>query len=725
MFKRLPQTMSLLWLCGGIALASAQSQYEVWFDTDYGNRITSPMTSAYDVNVTVPLSGLPAGVHTFNFRTISSRKSYGPLMRKMFWFVPRNTHEYCYATVCEYSIDGGEAVSVDVLGDSSDLLVDISGLSAGEHTFSVRYRSLEGTWGPIFTHTFSVVGQPLDATEWQLLMALYQELQTMGWRPNWNILAGADAASSFEGVEVAAGHVVGFDFSSKGLRSTPQSMIPLSMLSFPCLQSVDLSGNALTGEVDKIFAALAQRGQSPALRTLTTLDLSDNLLSGNLGILGSDKVLPALKRLDVEHNCFSDAYPAVPATVDLDYAYQRIARVMPVDFATLRDIDFEALRGIDFTNPGPEAMAMLEQLPPTITLYRHKLQTWYPPEAYVFTTAHPDGVDAIRAIDDWTVAVAWNSYGPYLPFVSEDFYVYYGKSGDTIHAIVGATSPADGLLHNTGTDFKIRLSFADGDVNFDGLVNVTDLQSIINYIFEIYNMANVKPFNFTSANRQAADEVIDVKDAVLMVSLLLDKSAAPLTRGAEEPELAYNAGGFLQISSARPVAALELTIWGDDEIAISRALRSAGMTCEISRHDGYSRVVAYSLEGNTLAAGTLQLGSIGSNVVTEAVLSDAFAETINEPADKSDVRMLESETGAGRLTYADGVVAINCDEPLTGVKWAIYTVDGKLAVSGEAESLTAGTTLIRCGHIADGVAVAVLESDGHAASRSKIMISNR
>lgn len=702
-----------------LSVASKEmTAYEMWIDNDYDSRTVDEATGS-ELTLTYDVSNLQSGLHTFNFRAIGQGNAPGIIMRKMIYLAPEESFS---AYACEYSIDGGEPVSVDILGNGCDFSVDLSGMSDGNHTLSVRSQSSDGRWGPIFTRTFELSGIPLDASEWTLLLALHKELQTMGWSPEWNIEGGLTAASGFEGVEVTDGHVTGFSFNNKGLRSTTQSMIPLSMLSFPYLQNVNLSGNGLAGGVDKIFAAEALQGKSMALKTISSLNLSDNLFNGNLGILGARQVLPSLKTLNASRNGFADVYPAVPSTVDLDYSYQCIDRVIPMGYKELQDIDFKELIDIDFSKP--ESIKILEKLPPTITLYNHKLQTWLPPQAYVLSKADPDSIKAIEDVKEWIISLGWSEFGLYFPYLSEDFYVYDGKSGDILNAIV-ATTGTTGKLYNSGTHFKVKFNYEDGDVNLDGNVNVVDLQSIINYIFEIYNMQNVKPFIFNSANRQKADELIDIKDAVLMVSLLLDKNITSTTRSVETSPLAYNSGGYLCISSARPVAAFELTLLGDDDIRIVSALKRSGFTCEISRREGYSRVVAYSLDGNTLPAGVTQIGSIGFCDVADVVLSDAYAEVILESSDTTTgVNVIDADDSEVDIAYSNGVITITSPKALTNVKWTIFTVDGKVAACGEAESLAAGKSAIRCGMIADGVAMAVVEADQTPATRRKIMILN-
>ena len=59
----------LVCLLGSIVTMQAQtvSHYEYWLDADYQSKVTvsSPETN---INLSLPLDGLPFGLHFFNFR---------------------------------------------------------------------------------------------------------------------------------------------------------------------------------------------------------------------------------------------------------------------------------------------------------------------------------------------------------------------------------------------------------------------------------------------------------------------------------------------------------------------------------------------------------------------------------------------------------------------------------------------------------------------------------
>ena len=75
----------------------------------------------------------------------------------------------------------------------------------------------------------------------------------------------------------------------------------------------------------------------------------------------------------------------------------------------------------------------------------------------------------------------------------------------------------------TGSNFHLRFFFEQGDANFNGSIDILDVQSVINYMFEEYQN---RPFNFTAANLWE-DETINIQDAICGVNLLLEQSPAP------------------------------------------------------------------------------------------------------------------------------------------------------------------------------------------------------
>ena len=108
---------------------------------------------------------------------------------------------------------------------------------------------------------------------------------------------------------------------------------------------------------------------------------------------------------------------------------------------------------------------------------------------------------------------------------------YKGSIGDVYDFDAG-----NGKLQGT-------IIFDQGDSNFDGWVNVLDLQADINHVFGEYDgywWRNI--FNFTAANLWADDQ-INVQDVVPLVNLLMDKKTAGKTIFYESFDQCNGVGG--------------------------------------------------------------------------------------------------------------------------------------------------------------------------------------
>jgi hypothetical protein len=258
---------------------------------------------------------------------------------------------------------------------------------------------------------------------------------------------------------------------------------------------------------------------------------------------------------------------------------------------------------------------------PTVLCYNHAMQTY--DTSFVLT-------GCTKSIDDYTD----NDWRVTLDVVDADHVniistsvqnVYTGANGSTIHA----WTPS-------GSTFQIRLYFNEGDANFNGQVDVTDLQTDVNYIFNEYND---KPFNFTAANLWT-DEVINVQDIVKTVDLLL--GTAPSRRKvhhavAESNQLAENASavvtcqdGSLTLNTTVPIASFDLFVENCSSLELSEALKALGFICTLRPQENGMRLIGYSLSGATLPVGeTVIAASTTGATVTHVVLSDREASAVS------------------------------------------------------------------------------------------------
>jgi PKD repeat protein len=428
----------------------------------------------------------------------------------------------------------------------------------------------------------------MDEEDWLMLQQAYEQMGNgEGWTKPWDFNVENRTVQTLPGVSILEGHVTSIDLSNRNLTGA----FPTSVLSLPQLRALNLSSNKLTGDIS-VLSGL------PAESTLQSLNISNNQLSGNIGAFAA--LLPNLTTLYAEKNRFDKVTPMIaPAITTLTLGNQTLSTVLDID------LNYGAV--MDMTKV------------PNILLYNHKQQNFGTSLALKATAE--DGWQATVNVSNSAVSFAKES----------EQNAYYGKSGDVLK-IAADNGNAK------GTTLKLKLSFGQGDANFNGKTDVTDLQAQINFAFEDYND---RPFNFTSANLWT-DEVINVQDVVKMTDLLLaiddaagSRSDVFLARGASNTAAQatlYIKDNRVWIDSEVPVSAFELTLATVNcELC---TMNYPGFTCRSNSKEGITRIVGYSMSGATLPVMPTAIAAIQSSMVNgqwsivNAVLSDAHAEEI-------------------------------------------------------------------------------------------------
>lgn len=438
----------------------------------------------------------------------------------------------------------------------------------------------------------------INEEEWQILAAFYQSAnQSDGWVQKWDFTPSIHSVKTLPGVTASNGHVIGVNLSNNGLTGT----FPLALLALPQLESLNLSGNQLTGDLGMTLAAYAKANPTMPI-TLKTVNISDNQFTGNIGLFAA--CCPSLQSLDASSNCLEDVYPLISTNVtSLNLGQQTIGRIVDLHLAhlTVDDIATKV---------------------PSILLYDHANQTFTPNINLLCTTQD----------NSWGMIMSYQNGKLTVPYVSEQN-TYYGENGETLNVAV---------VNNNGTregsTFRITFSFDEGDGNFDGKVNVLDLQTDILYIMENYLS---RPFNFTAANLWK-DETINVQDIISLVNLLMDmetgeETASARRSGSENNDagdaVVYMKGGQLMLNTERPVAAFDIVVAGTSETQLSNLcsqLKRTGMTVSTKATPKGVRIIGYSLSGSCIPAGTTAIGMLGENAsVSSAMLSDSDANAIN------------------------------------------------------------------------------------------------
>jgi hypothetical protein len=320
--------------------------------------------------------------------------------------------------------------------------------------------------------------------EWQILKDFYDSVDnTEEWNVTWDFSAGSPYVGDLEGVETEDGHV-----KSIFLNYCHLKQFPTALLSLPYLERLQLYTNEMSDNLTELAEIL------PENSVLKYLDIDTNQMTGNVGLFASRFL--NLEELNACHNQIDKVSPMISPNV---YVY--------LDGQTLdQKID------INIAKNTPEEIR--EQLPEILT-YDHYEQSYnYYPYFYFLTN---ENTFCLKMNEDVFSVLGYQDYK--------------GSIGDVYDFDAG-----NGKLQGT-------IIFDQGDSNFDGDVNVLDLQADINHIFGEWDGSwwrNI--FNFTAANLWADDQ-INVQDVVPLVNLLMDKKAAGKTLFYESFDQCEGVGG--------------------------------------------------------------------------------------------------------------------------------------------------------------------------------------
>lgn len=409
------------------------------------------------------------------------------------------------------------------------------------------------------------------------------------------------------GVTFTAGQATEITLENQNLTGN----IPTEFFMLPELSVLNISHNRLTGDIAQVCEQLIATGQTSPV---TSLNISNNQLSGNIGVFAN--CFENLRSLNASYNCFDDVFPIIPAAItSLDLRGQTIDRV------------------VDWHLGNVSAEFITQQIP-RILLYDHANQS--------FTT--DISLLCSNSDNSWSMMIDHRNGQFTYPSVSEQN-AYYGESGDVLDVVKYKNGTRE------GSTFRISLSFDEGDSNFDGLVNVVDLQTTLNYMFEEYTN---KPYNFTASNLWK-DDIINVQDAVSLVNLLLDADMATANMAhhakhapafTESDASIFIEDGQLIINSTKPVSAFDIVISTKEKCEVLPVLSDMGYTCTLKRDGNQVHLIGYSLSRATLPTGDNVICNVSEGSLDYVMMADREAQEIKCYAGGSATNIQNSKDNA-------------------------------------------------------------------------------
>ena len=226
------------------------------------------------------------------------------------------------------------------------------------------------------------------------------------------------------------------------------------------------------------------------------------------------------------------------------------------------------------------------------------------------------------------------------------------------------TMPAHDVIV-TGTYEK---AFIPGDANGDGLVNVTDIVSTVNYIME--NPSD--NFNKDAADLNG-DGIVNVTDIVQMVNIIMNGNGASSRRAAATSSNLIISGNNIQLRNAETYTAAQFDINLSDGQSISNIVLNCSSNHSLSWKmiDAKTcRVVAYSMTNATFCVNSDNLFDISLSGDQDVTISN---ELLVEADGTTGIDVIRREAENGNIYDLNGRQVKN---PRKG----LYIINGRKVI---------------------------------------------
>ena len=554
--------------------------------------------------------------------------------------------------------------------------VAVHDMSVSGNEMSISYKHVDGQFA-------------LDETDWAILQAFYAQYGNGNF--TWD-LCDNNNVRGLEGVSIALRHVVEIRLPNRGLEGT----FPTMLLDLDDLRLLDLSQNALSGEVAEDIAQYCAQHDSLSSR-LQELYLSYNDFSGNVGALASQ--FADLTVLDVANNHFNEVSPAVPSGVNLSINYQRLPPVNG-DISHGMDAFVASIPAICYYNLYHQSQSKSIQVQLADTVQN---PYWY--------------MNLGISNGNCTQNASNSSNNVYRGANGQEIIVYTFMTGGT-----GSSALSNKQL------LSAVFSFAMGDANLNGEVDVNDLQAIINRIVATNTTMAI---NFTASNHYP-DDILNVQDVVGQVNLLLSANPVepngnlmrmPVQDDQSPTASLYWSDGVLYLNSPVPVAALDIVNAVGGKIHWD--LEQLGMIVSTASTAQGEHAVIYSLGNALIPAGITPLATTASpqQGIVFAKLSDEEAQGIPVRLNDATVTGVQ-ETFIDQVTcrWEGGNLNIYSGELLNDVNVTVYSIDGRVVYETHLPQLEGVTNATDLNGIIEkgSYYIVVVRSAGQVIARQKL-----
>ncbi|MBQ9356807.1 MAG: hypothetical protein IJT98_05915 [Prevotella sp.] len=393
--------------------------------------------------------------------------------------------------------------------------------------------------------------------------------------PFWDFSGGPETAKNLRGVTIEDGHITRLELQNDKLTG----QFPFVLTTLPYLKELFIYNNQLSGDLGEQAQAFAETSPTVSAQ-LAKIDMDRNNFHGNIGPFIA--LYPTLQTLYAQYNRLSDISPLPDHQFSINLGGQQLDSItITVNTATMTTAEF------------------LSQLPDLVRYNTYSNALSNDIHIYCYRTGPRVNVLDVRANDNGT----WSFW------TDGSFY----KQGETFVAEGG-----NGI-------YNLRLLFSSGDADFNGQIDVADVQRLAYCIgrneYRGWGLVNA------SASDLNGDSLLNVLDVVLLVNQVLALQPAAVPAYIEQPDVWLSCtDGQLVVNSREPVAAFDIMLSSNEAITLSDELQTTGMTVSTEQRGDKVHLVAWSMTGQTLPAGQTVIGQLANNArITGAVLVDESA----------------------------------------------------------------------------------------------------
>ena len=473
--------------------------YEYWVDHDFEHKVSGTIAASGVIDLNLDFKTLSPGLHNIAFRVLDENGHTSSILVKNF-LVPNpssmeenvlKNYEYWVDHDFEHKVSGTIAASGII-----DLDIDFSALAPGLHNIAFRVLDANGHTSTILVKNF-LVPEPSSMTENGLYKYRY-----------W---IDRDVANAVE-VDAPADGIISLDFDASALNDGPHEF---------SYQVIDKVGHFSATAIHHFIKETIQ-GESKLVgvdywfnddsRTRIAIDPAQVTIDKNDIVISLDGVQP---RSISEDYTFDAATKTVKTTETITLGLQVFNDAEVGSGAVEHTIE-----NVTFTVT-PLFEALTDDVSDTKVAPQGGQVQGFSFDGAVGDSLHWELTGSDAKIDFFDAN--GNRLTPESKTIDEKDVLIIKMPTTTVYALTyGATEAGEMTVK-----VSIKVAYIQGDVNSDGVVNVTDIVATVNYIMD-------KPApNF---NKDAADVngdgVINVTDIVMMVNIIMTGGGPSSSRRA-------------------------------------------------------------------------------------------------------------------------------------------------------------------------------------------------